>query len=216
MGPHGTHLGPTGPSWVLCWPHELCYSVSRYISFLFFISQQYDAHSSSGCTFVIGEYVVNGLALQGAKASTANAMTQLSRDITVSVPEGNIRIKPTEHCLICPGIVDKYTVLNSTHFWNGFNWQLMLILFVLYHMSWRSMRIIYRCSSGSRYWHGRHLCSRASAMIVICTYRTRWYIWPWRYHADGSRAPSQYKDSLSLVHRIFHHKDRTVVKPFYL
>ena len=24
-GQHGTHLGPVGPSWVSCWPHELCY-----------------------------------------------------------------------------------------------------------------------------------------------------------------------------------------------
>ena len=22
---HGTHLGPTGPRWVPCWPHESCY-----------------------------------------------------------------------------------------------------------------------------------------------------------------------------------------------
>ena len=22
---HGTHLGPTGPRWAPCWPHELCY-----------------------------------------------------------------------------------------------------------------------------------------------------------------------------------------------
>ena len=22
---HGAHLGPTGPSWAPCWPHELCY-----------------------------------------------------------------------------------------------------------------------------------------------------------------------------------------------
>ena len=24
-GQHGAHLGPTGPSWAPCWPHELCY-----------------------------------------------------------------------------------------------------------------------------------------------------------------------------------------------
>ena len=24
-GQHGNHLGPTGPRWALCWPHELCY-----------------------------------------------------------------------------------------------------------------------------------------------------------------------------------------------
>ena len=24
-GQHGTHLGPTGPSWAPCWPHESCY-----------------------------------------------------------------------------------------------------------------------------------------------------------------------------------------------
>ena len=24
-GQHGAHLGPTGPRWVPCWPHELCY-----------------------------------------------------------------------------------------------------------------------------------------------------------------------------------------------
>ena len=22
---HGAHLGPTGPRWAPCWPHELCY-----------------------------------------------------------------------------------------------------------------------------------------------------------------------------------------------
>ena len=25
MGPHGAHLGPTGPRWAPYWPHELCY-----------------------------------------------------------------------------------------------------------------------------------------------------------------------------------------------
>ena len=25
MGPIWAHLGPTGPSWAPCWPHELCY-----------------------------------------------------------------------------------------------------------------------------------------------------------------------------------------------
>ena len=25
MGQHGAHLGPTGPRWVSCWPHEPCY-----------------------------------------------------------------------------------------------------------------------------------------------------------------------------------------------
>ena len=24
-GQHGAHLGPTGPRWVPCWPHESCY-----------------------------------------------------------------------------------------------------------------------------------------------------------------------------------------------
>ena len=24
-GQHGAHLGPTGPSWAPCWPHESCY-----------------------------------------------------------------------------------------------------------------------------------------------------------------------------------------------
>ena len=24
-GQHGVHLGPTGPRWTPCWPHELCY-----------------------------------------------------------------------------------------------------------------------------------------------------------------------------------------------
>ena len=24
-GQHGAHLGPTGPKWAPCWPHELCY-----------------------------------------------------------------------------------------------------------------------------------------------------------------------------------------------
>ena len=25
MGQHGAHLGPTGPKWAPCWPHELCF-----------------------------------------------------------------------------------------------------------------------------------------------------------------------------------------------
>ena len=25
MGPTWSHLGPTGPSWAPCWPHEICY-----------------------------------------------------------------------------------------------------------------------------------------------------------------------------------------------
>ena len=25
MGQHGAHLGPTGPRWAPCWPHEPCY-----------------------------------------------------------------------------------------------------------------------------------------------------------------------------------------------
>ena len=25
MGQHGAHLGPVGPRWALCWPHEPCY-----------------------------------------------------------------------------------------------------------------------------------------------------------------------------------------------
>ena len=28
---YGTHLGPTGPRWALCWPHELCYLGSNAI-----------------------------------------------------------------------------------------------------------------------------------------------------------------------------------------
>ena len=26
----GAHLGPTGPRWASCWPHELCYLGSLY------------------------------------------------------------------------------------------------------------------------------------------------------------------------------------------
>ena len=25
LGPHGAHLGPAGPRWAPCWPHEPCY-----------------------------------------------------------------------------------------------------------------------------------------------------------------------------------------------
>ena len=34
-GQHGAHLGPTGPRWDPCWPHELCYlgcSIYHYIT----------------------------------------------------------------------------------------------------------------------------------------------------------------------------------------
>ena len=31
-GQHGVHLGPTGPRWAPCWPHELCYLwLSTYV-----------------------------------------------------------------------------------------------------------------------------------------------------------------------------------------
>ena len=29
LGQHGAHLGPTGPRWSPCWPHELCYLGSQ-------------------------------------------------------------------------------------------------------------------------------------------------------------------------------------------
>ena len=31
-GQHKAHLGPTGPRWVPCWPHELCYLGSSHYS----------------------------------------------------------------------------------------------------------------------------------------------------------------------------------------
>ena len=30
-GQHGAHLGPKGPRWTPCWPHELCYLGSLII-----------------------------------------------------------------------------------------------------------------------------------------------------------------------------------------
>ena len=30
-GQHGAHLGPTGPRWAPCWPHEFCY-LGPYLS----------------------------------------------------------------------------------------------------------------------------------------------------------------------------------------
>ena len=33
MSQHGAHLGPTGPRWVPCWPHELCY-LGLFVSLL--------------------------------------------------------------------------------------------------------------------------------------------------------------------------------------
>ena len=43
MGPTWAHLGPTGPRWAPCWPHELCYlgrltSVFQLLLFFWFIS----------------------------------------------------------------------------------------------------------------------------------------------------------------------------------
>ena len=32
MGPTWAHLGPTGPRWATCWPHELCYLESYGVS----------------------------------------------------------------------------------------------------------------------------------------------------------------------------------------
>ena len=33
MGQHGAHLGPVGPRWAPCWPHEPCYQGNRIIQF---------------------------------------------------------------------------------------------------------------------------------------------------------------------------------------
>ena len=35
-GHHGAHLGPVGPRWVPCWPHERGYQVTCIIFFIFF------------------------------------------------------------------------------------------------------------------------------------------------------------------------------------
>ena len=35
-GPHGAHLGPVGPRWAPCWPHEPCYRGRRYSGNLLF------------------------------------------------------------------------------------------------------------------------------------------------------------------------------------
>ena len=44
MGQHVAHLGPTGPRWAPCWPHELCYlGIVTYISRL----HQYMSSSTS-------------------------------------------------------------------------------------------------------------------------------------------------------------------------
>ena len=32
MGQHGAHLGPVGPRWAPCWPHEPCYQGSSPLS----------------------------------------------------------------------------------------------------------------------------------------------------------------------------------------
>ena len=32
-GQHGAHLGPVGPRWAPCWPHEPCYQGSSNINF---------------------------------------------------------------------------------------------------------------------------------------------------------------------------------------
>ena len=34
MGQHGAHLGPIGPRWAPCWPHELCYLGQYSVTFL--------------------------------------------------------------------------------------------------------------------------------------------------------------------------------------
>ena len=39
MGQHGAHLGPTGPRWAPCWPHELCYLGSTKSSSINFTLQ---------------------------------------------------------------------------------------------------------------------------------------------------------------------------------
>ena len=42
MGPTWGHLGPTGPRWAPCWPHELCYLGSDDRKMSFVISRNFE------------------------------------------------------------------------------------------------------------------------------------------------------------------------------
>ena len=57
-GQHRAHLGPTGPRWAPCWPHEFCYlgmmpteDFSRWE--LYFCSSEYKRYMDNNCKYYI-------------------------------------------------------------------------------------------------------------------------------------------------------------------
>ena len=49
-GQHGAHLGPVGPRWTLCWPHEPCYQGSYY-------KYKFNIHNGHNIRFVSEMYL---------------------------------------------------------------------------------------------------------------------------------------------------------------
>ena len=47
-GQGGANLGPTGPRWAPCWPHELCYLGSN-LSLLYVTGIPHDSRITEGC-----------------------------------------------------------------------------------------------------------------------------------------------------------------------
>ena len=51
-GQHGAHLGPVGPRWAPCWPHEPCYQGSNYVMVSESAQLLSKYHISSGVVWV--------------------------------------------------------------------------------------------------------------------------------------------------------------------
>ena len=50
-GQHGAHLGPTGPRWAPCWPHELCYLGPQW-NVWYFADFRYIFWKENICVFI--------------------------------------------------------------------------------------------------------------------------------------------------------------------
>ena len=81
MGQHGAHLGPVGPGWAPCWPHEPCYQVvaDSHIPWFFrppglwfnikMSSYQYRKSHCGDKTVVRSSYLHNVISYSGKMAS---------------------------------------------------------------------------------------------------------------------------------------------------
>ena len=53
MGPTWAHLGPIGPRWAPCWPHELCYLGRNYEEYAYIDLNGLDSHNNQNETVCI-------------------------------------------------------------------------------------------------------------------------------------------------------------------